>query len=182
MDTKLAQKIIDEEIGSDYTIYKVEDSEKYTFAYYKHKYYEDDDERGHLVGVGPVAFNKETKEYKLLSSGDILCGDYFDFQKNIQQDSQEPEFPDFDEIKKGILRRKYVNSDDIFYLGIHWDKQFEDKSDVHLTFNKEIDFKQFLIASSSNKDFLSFMEEYWRDLNLDSQKKDDNHIILRRIF
>lgn len=178
MHIKFAQIVVDKGIGSNYVIYKVEETEKYIFAYYKHQFYDIDDERGHLIGVGPVVFIKETSEYKLLGSGEILFGDYFDFEDEIK----EEKIPDFKEIKNGILRRKYVSNKDIFDLEYNWDRKFNDKSNVGLTFRREINFEQFLILNSSNKEFLNFIEKYWLELNLDFQKVNDGQVILKRVY
>lgn len=163
MDVEKVQKIITEGIGPDYVIYKIDNTEKYSFAYYKHQNYYLDDERGRLIGVGPVVFIKETGEYKLLGSGECIMGDYFDFN---EEEEEEPfQIPSFEQIKKDILRRNYVNMDDLSFLVINWKEQFGDPS-VEMIFQRGSDFGKFIIAKSENSSFLNFLKEYWLDLNL----------------
>ncbi len=88
IDETLVQNLINETIGPEYEIHKISDSNKYVFISWKHRNYYIDDERGHRIGVGPIVYNKTTKEYKLLGSGDLIVGDYMHY---INEDSQEEE-------------------------------------------------------------------------------------------
>jgi hypothetical protein len=173
MNLKKAQKIIDEIVGINYVIYKTEDSEKYTFAYYKHRNYDYDDDRGRLVGVGPVVFIKETGEYKLLGSGEMLLGDYFDFKNNFEK----PSPLNFDEIMAKVIRRKYVNDADVFELKNDWENKFGD-SDLRLSYG--VDWKNYLIVNSSNPEFLNFIKSFWTKLNLNFEIQNEKEILLSR--
>jgi hypothetical protein len=178
MDLEKAQKIIDEAIGSEYIIFKTEDSERYTFAYYKHRNYDLDDERGHLVGSGPVVFKKQTSEHILLSSSDCIYGDYFDFREPAEEEPFQN--PSFEQIKKDILRRNYVNSDDVHSIEFNWKEQCEDPF-MRLHWQKEIDYNRFLIVNSKNSSFLDFLKVFWSELNLDFEMTAEDELLLCRI-
>lgn len=175
MNIQKAQSIINEELGTDFVIYETSDSEKYSFAFYKHKDYELDDDRGRLIGVGPVVLIKETGVYKLLSSGEIVMGDYFD----LEGESEDEKIPDYDEIKENILRRNYVNHDDVSFLSENWRNQFVDPS-MFITGYKGMDFRNFILVECENKDFINFITEYWRDLNLSFEMVSESKIMLKR--
>ncbi|POS00667.1 hypothetical protein Q361_1336 [Flavobacterium croceum DSM 17960] len=175
MNLKKAQEIIDEIIGENYVIYKTEDSEKYTFAYYKHLNYDCDDQRGRLIGVGPVVLIKETGEYKLLGSGEMVFGDYFDFNQNFE----EPIPLNSEEIMAKIIRHKYVNEDDMFELQIDWESKFGD-SNLSITYRKEIDFKKYLVINSQNMEFLNFIKLFWTKLGLNFEVLTEQEILLSR--
>ncbi|MBE8724725.1 hypothetical protein [Flavobacterium hungaricum] len=178
MDLEKVKQIIDEKLGSEYVVFETEDSEKYTFAYYKHRDYGLEDDRGRLVGTGPVVFVKETGEHKLLSSGDCIYGDYFDFREEVEE---EPfVLPSLEQIKESILRRNFVNSEDLFFLEENWKQQFEDPS-MALTGKKDMDFTNFLLVKSKNSSFLDFIKEYWLGLDLDFEMLDDEQLMLRRV-
>lgn len=178
MDAEKAQKIITEGIGPDYVIYKIDETEKYSFAYYKHQNYYLDDERGRMIGVGPVVFIKETGEYKLLGSGEVIFGGYFDFSEEVEPEPFQN--PSLEQIKKDILRRNYVNMDDLSFLEINWIEQFENPS-MTITFQRGSDFNKFIIAKSKNSSFLDFLKEFWSDLNLDFEMIAEDELMLCRI-
>ncbi len=70
--------MIIDQLGVNYVLYTIEETSKYIFGFWKHIDYEHGYERGGLIGPGPVVFIKETKEYKMLGSGELVYGDYFD--------------------------------------------------------------------------------------------------------
>ena len=174
MNVEIAQKVVDETVGLNYVIYETEDSEKYTFAYYKHRDYDFDDQRGHLIGVGPVVFIKETKQYRLLGSGEMVLGDYFNHKQNFKEVKLS-----FDEIMAKIIRHKYVNEDDVFDLQRCWESEFGD-SHLSLSYNKDFDFRNYLLISSSNPEFLKFLTNYFTKMSLTFELKNEEEILLSR--
>jgi hypothetical protein len=44
------------------------DTKDIVIVFWKHKIYDMDDERGHIIGSGPVVYDKATKEYRVLGS------------------------------------------------------------------------------------------------------------------
>lgn len=175
MDITKAQKVVDETVGTKFVIHKTEDSEKYTFAYYKHRDYNYDDQRGRLIGVGPVVFIKETGEYKLLGSGEMVLGDYFDFNQDFKESSPL----NFDEIMAKIIRHKYVNDDDVFELQLYWEGKFG-ASNLSLEYNRGLDFRNYLVVNSPNRDFLNFIKFCWTELRLPFEIQNEEKILLSR--
>ncbi|AXT55385.1 hypothetical protein D1815_06295 [Aquimarina sp. AD1] len=107
------QKLIVQTLGEKYTLHKTEESSKYILGFWKHVDYEADDDRGGRIGPGPVVFIKATKEYKMLGSGDLVYGDYFDeFKEEDDKDGYDG-WQSIEEIKEGILKRRFVNERDI---------------------------------------------------------------------
>ncbi|RZJ69545.1 hypothetical protein [Flavobacterium sp.] len=173
MDIEKAQKVIDETVGSQFVVYKIEDSEKYGFAHYKHRDCDMDDQRGRLVGVGPVIFIKETGEYRLL--GALESMDYL----QPEQECPVVVLPSLEEIKEKIIRHKFVNDGDIFDLQSYWEDKFGDP-DMNLTYYKGFDFRNFTNLGSSNKDFLAFIKSLWTELQLPFEITDENQLVLSR--
>jgi hypothetical protein len=137
IDTILVQEIIEREISSDFEIYEYYDTEKFIIIFWKHKRFDIDDERGQITGPGPVIFDKEKKEYRLLGSGDWFYGDYADSLEISEVEKENRRDHDYlmslldgnendikytdsliEKIKSKIVKRKYVNNDDIDYLSI----------------------------------------------------------------
>ncbi|EZH75756.1 hypothetical protein ATO12_02915 [Aquimarina atlantica] len=118
---KFREMIIDT-LGSNYTLHAIEETSKYVFGFWKHVDYEHDDERGMLVGPGPVVFIKESKEYKNLGSGDLVYGDYYDEFR--EEENDDDGWLSVTEIKEGILRRKFVNEHDIVNMIFKMNQEF----------------------------------------------------------
>ncbi|WP_144281857.1 hypothetical protein [Chryseobacterium echinoideorum] len=111
IDEILVQKMIEDKIHPDYKIFKLYDTQPYIFIFWKHKKYDKDDERGMLIGVGPIVYDKEKKDYTILGSGSNNEHYYKHLPKNLFEEYRV--INSFESIKAGILRRKYVNTDDI---------------------------------------------------------------------
>lgn len=160
----LVQKMIDDSIGNDYVIHELIDSSKYVFITYKHKEFYEDDERGKLIGPGPIVYNKETKEYKTSGSGDFVCGEYFGYLNEGGGEYIEKELS-FEEIKSNILRRKFVNDDDIWDLLLIYIKLNGDFNS-HLTKNRNYNLSLHSIYCSENLDSILYFENIWIELGL----------------
>ncbi|MEG0852191.1 MAG: hypothetical protein RSH24_20130 [Flavobacterium sp.] len=167
INKRLVQEIIEKEIGKDFEIFECFDTEPYIIIFWKNRNYDFDDERGQILGFGPIIFDKESEEYKLLGSGEWFYGDYYDFidSKILEEEKRsdlilsdilsEKSIKDEDKywllnrIKSGIVRRKYVNFDDIDRLtvilgirndGVEFDfyRNYQNGGVVTLTCNNEI--------------------------------------------
>lgn len=136
IDTALVQHLIETGVGPDYEIGTWHDTEPYIIIFWKHKVYSEDDERGQLVGCGPVVYFKTEQEYRLLGSGEWFYGDYADYldpelftESNRKHDilmglldGNKEEAHVVEELindrKVAILKRDYINTDDIDSLCI----------------------------------------------------------------
>ncbi len=88
IDSRIVQEIIEKEISSDFEIYKYFDTEPYVIIFWKHKKYDIDDERGKIIGPGPVIFDKKKNEYRLLGSGEWFYGEYADLLEINEEEQQ----------------------------------------------------------------------------------------------
>lgn len=159
----LVQEMINDSIGNDYVINKFIDSSKYIFITYKHRDFYEDDERGKLVGAGPIVYNKETKEYKTSGSGDFVCGEYSDCFDDYEEEIKED--LSFEEIKSNILRRKFVNDDDIWDLLLIYIKLKGDFKS-YFTKNRNYNLSLHSIFCSEDPDSILYLENIWIELKL----------------
>ena len=169
IDKNLVQKLITEGIGPDYIISNINDTIKYVFINYQHREYEPNDPRSHLIGAGPVVYNKETKEYKLLGSGDYISGDYM--QYNQLETEDEFQLPTPDEIIERIKRRNYINDDDILLLA-----HLEDY-DGSLTYNRD---NKHIIFETNNKLAISSLMDLFNKLGHSYEIILPNRIMVER--
>ncbi|WBX98975.1 hypothetical protein [Chryseobacterium gambrini] len=70
IDLNFAQQIIEKEISPDFKIAEYFDTEEMIISFWTHKIYYPDDERGHIIGSGPLVYDKTTKEYRVMGSGE----------------------------------------------------------------------------------------------------------------
>ncbi|MCP2029353.1 hypothetical protein L1276_004537 [Flavobacterium sp. HSC-32F16] len=175
IDRDLVQEMINDFVGTDYVIHEFIDSSKYLFITYKHKEFYEDDERGRLIGPGPIVYNKETKEYKTSGSGDFVCGEYFGCLNEDQE--QTVENLSVEEIKNNILRRKFVNDDDIWNLE-HILKKVKGDFNSHLTKNRNYNLSLHSIYCSENTDSILYFENFWIELDLKYEVINPNEIVL----
>uniref|UniRef100_A0AAU6WPN9 Immunity protein 35 domain-containing protein n=1 Tax=Chryseobacterium endophyticum TaxID=1854762 RepID=A0AAU6WPN9_9FLAO len=68
IDLDYVQQIIEKEISPDFKISRYFDTEDLVIYFWKHKEYDSDDERGRIIGSGPVVYDKKTKEYRVMGS------------------------------------------------------------------------------------------------------------------
>ncbi|MBS7255326.1 hypothetical protein [Flavobacterium branchiicola] len=175
----LVQKMINDSIGDDFVIHEFIDSSKYVFITYKHKEFDEDDERGKLIGPGPIVYNKESKEYKTSGSGDFVCGEYFGYL-NDGDEYIEKELS-LEEIKSNILRRKFVNHDDIWDLEIIYkNKKGDFKS--YLTKNRNYNLMLHSIYCSEDFDSVIYFENLWIELKLKYEMISPNEILLWKSY
>jgi len=172
----LLQEMINNSVGSDYVINKLIDSSKYLFITYKHKDFYEDDERGKIIGTGPIVYNKETKEYKSSGSGDFVCGEYSADYWNENEKSNEENIS-VEKIKNGILRRKFVNDDDIWNLETIYKMENGD-FDSYMTKNRNYNLSLHSIYCSENTESIKYFERFWIKLGLKSEVINPNEILL----
>lgn len=137
IDRQAVQEIIDKEISPDFEILDYCDTDKYIIISWKHRNYDKDDERGWIVGPGPVIFDKQSKEYRLLGSAEWFYGDYAEgipeteeSNKHLKDynyimgllDDEEENIEHtailIENIKGKIVKREFVNQNDIDFLSI----------------------------------------------------------------
>lgn len=173
------QKIILEHLGEKFTLHKTEESSKFVFGFWKHVEYDFDDDRGALIGPGPVVFIKETKEYKMLGSGDIVHGDYFnEFREEDNKDGYDG-WQSIEEIKEGILRRKYINEHDIITVVFRAMEEIgEFKFNLnHVDPRKPMETYIFISASEQARNKIVWFLEY---VGIKYETKETTHIIFDR--
>ncbi|WP_276965533.1 hypothetical protein [Chryseobacterium sp.] len=137
IDTQIVKEIIEKEISTDFEMSNYYDTEKYIIIFWKHKKYDADDERGIIVGPGPILFDKQSKEYRLLGSAEWFYGDYADAIPRTEE--SEEHWKDYnyimgllddeennagytelliENIKQKIVKRKFANYEEIDFLSI----------------------------------------------------------------
>ena len=171
----LVQEMINDFVGTDYVIHEFIDSSKYVFITYKYKEFYEDDERGKLIGSGPIVYNKETKEYKTSGSDDFVCGEYSDCFDELEEDVKKE--LSSEEIKSNILRREFVNHDDIWDLEIIFKKGKRDFNS-HLTKNRNYNLSLHSIYCSESLDSILYFENIWIELGLKYEILNPNEILL----
>jgi len=176
IDRDLVQEMINNSVGSNYVINKLIDSPKYLFITYKHKHFYEDDERGKLIGPGPIVYHKETKEYKTSGSGDFVCGEYYAESWNENKESNE-EAVSVEKIKNTILRRKFVNDDDIWNLESIYKMENGDFNS-HMTKNRNYNLSLHSIYCSENIESIKYFEKLWIKLRLKYEMINPNEIVL----
>ncbi len=179
IDREIVQKLIDDTIGSQYIIHTLHETKSFIFINWKHKDYELDDERGHRIGVGPVVFNKLTKEYKLSGSGELIMGEYDEIFDNFNEE-QEFQLPSIQEIKAGILRRQYVNTDDIGFLGNNLAKEIGNIRYCQ-TGIRELDFRNQAIIETNNKIAFERVIEFWKEIGFQYNVISETELFVWRI-
>jgi len=184
IDKHKAQELINETIGSEYEVYDTFDSSKYIFINWKHKDYDRDDERGQRIGVGPIAFNKITKEYTLLGSGDMFSEEYrkYLFENIDLENKPEKKIPSLMKIKSGILRRNYVNEEDIFYLIENFKKEFGDLNySLSYPQNLTLDYTNQAMISLGKKSAMEYFIRFWNEIGFEYSEVSKNELLLNRI-
>ncbi|MCD0470895.1 hypothetical protein [Flavobacterium sp. JAS] len=179
IDRDLVRKMIDDSIGGDYVIDEFINSSKYIFITYKHKEFDDDDERGKLIGPGPIVYNKESKEYTTSGSGEFVCGKYSGYLDGFKEYIEKE--LSFEEIKSNILRRKYVNHDDIWYLELIYKKGKGDFKS-YLTKNRNYNLMLHSIYCSEDLDSIAYFENIWIELKLKYEIISPNEILLWKSY
>lgn len=178
IDEILVQKMIVDKIHPDYKIFKLYDTKSYTFIFWKHKKYDKDDERGMLIGIGPIVFDKQKKDYTILGSGSDNEHYYKHLPKNFFEEYKI--INTFESIKNGILRRKYVNIDDIDRLCqiITNGWGYADFDILHPT---DYSFETHSVVVLKDIKYQEILIDFWNDISYKYEIINDKEILLCRI-
>jgi hypothetical protein len=179
IDKDLVQKIINEEISPNYVINNIIDTEKYIFIGYKHRYYDRDDDRATLVGVGDVIYDKEKSEYKLLGSGDYITGDYLDYLQNETEEEEEIEIKSLDQIITRIKERQYVNRDD-YHIFLDSIKKEHSEFKKGITMDRNLNLSEHFLFESENNIIQNKIIAFWKLFGYPYHPRNHNQIILCR--
>ncbi|MDX6189956.1 hypothetical protein SGQ83_11400 [Flavobacterium sp. Fl-318] len=179
IDKDLVQKIINEEISPNYVINNIIDTEKYIFIGYKHRYYDRDDDRATLVGVGDVIYDKEKSEYKLLGSGDYITGDYLDYLQNETEEEEEIEIKSLDQIITRIKERQYVNRDD-YHIFLDSIKKEHSEFKKGITMDRNLNLSEHFLFESENNIIQNKIIAFWKLFGYPYHPRNNNQIILCR--
>lgn len=110
IDKEKVIKILNDNFDGKREIFEILDTSKYIFITHKHKDFYIDDERGQLFGAGPIVYDKDTKEYSLSGGADYILKGY---HKYLDEIPNENIIRDINSIKADILRRRFINQDDL---------------------------------------------------------------------
>lgn len=176
----IVQKIIDENIGLDFTVSTITDTSKYIFIYYKHKIYEVDDVRGRIIGTGPIVFNKETNEYKLLDSGEYIWGDYIDYLPKANEISQsDKKIETFDNIIATIKKRNYINDEEYWYFLEILEKEYNDFQ-ACIRLDRNLNLSNHFLFEYANAEHKNRIIEIWKAIQFPFKIRNKKEIVLCR--
>ncbi|BEV04518.1 hypothetical protein [Chryseobacterium gambrini] len=198
IDLNFAQQIIEKEISPDFKIAEYFDTEEMIIFFWTHKIYDPDDERGHIIGSGPLVYDKTTKEYRVMGSGEWfseeICKlfeteerkekiddhDYImKLFENLQEDTAYTNSL-IEKIKSNILRRNYVNSDDVDLLSILTGARRIDK-EYDLIFRREWKHEEHIIVVSDDSIAKEKLIAIWKEIGYEYKILSDNELLLFRL-
>lgn len=148
IDLNYVQKLIEKEISPDFEIREYFDTQDMVIFFWKHKRYDIDDERGRIIGYGPVVYDKAKNEYRVLGSRDWFSEeisllfeteetkermrDHHYLMELFENNGEDPAYSKLltEKIKSRIIRRNYINSEEVDFLSIltgarRLDKKFD---------------------------------------------------------
>lgn len=197
IDLNYVQELIEKEISPDFEIREYFDTQDSVIFFWKHKRYAIDDERGHIIGYGPLVYDKVKNEYKVLGSRDwfseeisqlfetdetkerLLNHHYLmDLFENSGEDLAYSKSLT-EKIKNRIIRRNYINSEEVDFLSIltgarRLDKEFD------LILKKEwIDTAHTVVVSEDHKAKEKLMT-IWEELGFEHKTLSDTELLLFR--
>ncbi|OCA75328.1 hypothetical protein [Chryseobacterium arthrosphaerae] len=198
IDLKYVQALIEKEISPDFEIREYFDTTDMVIVFWKHKIYDTDDERGHIIGAGPVVYDKTTKEYRVLGSrewfSEEICRLFetdetkekmqdHEYLMNLFENNEEDSVYSrllTEKIKASILRRNYINSEDIDFLSIltgarRLDKKFEMKG------KPEWNHTDHCVVVSGDREAKEKLISIWKEINFGYQILSETELLLFRI-
>ncbi|UEQ74500.1 hypothetical protein [Chryseobacterium arthrosphaerae] len=198
IDLKYVQALIEIEISPDFEIREYFDTTDMVIVFWKHKIYDTDDERGHIIGAGPVVYDKTTKEYRVLGSrewfSEEICRLFetdetkermqdHEYLMNLFENNEEDSVYSSlltEKIKASILRRNYINSEDIDFLSIltgarRLDKKFDMKS------KPEWNHTDHCVVVSGDREAKEKLISIWKEINFGYQILSETELLLFRI-
>ncbi|MCX6316261.1 MAG: hypothetical protein NTW29_03165 [Bacteroidetes bacterium] len=201
IDISLVQRIIEEEISPDFEIHEYFDTKPFVIIFWKHKEYDIDDERGQVVGPGPVIFDKQKNEYRLLGSGEWFYGDYADLLEPSEEDIQHRQDYDYlmglldgkendkprtdlliEKIKQKIVKRQYVNTEEIDFLSILTGaRRMENEIDGTFDIKREAGRNNALRLVFNHIAARQKLIEIWKEIGFRHEEISDTELILWKI-
>lgn len=193
-----AQKFIEKEIGSDFKITKYFDTKDMSIFFWGHKNYDDDDERGHVIGPGPLVYNKDKKEYRVMGSrewfSDDICklfeteeskeriNEHNYLMRLFENEKGDDLYTDslIKKIKANILRRKYVNSEDVDFLSILTGARRIDK-EFDLIGKPDWKYEEHIIVVSNDTIAKEKLINIWIEMSLKYIELSEIELLLFRI-
>lgn len=198
IDLDFAQQIIEKEISPDFKIAEYFDTEEMIIFFWTHKIYDPDDERGHIIGSGPLVYDKTTKEYRVMGLGEWfsekICKLFETKERKEKIDNRnyltslfENEQEDLvytnsliEKIKSNILRRNYVNSDDVDPLSILTGARRIDK-EYDLIFRHEWKHEEHIIVVSDDSKAKEKLIVIWKEIGFGYKTLSQNELLLFRM-
>lgn len=198
IDLNFAQQIIEKEISTDFKIAEYFDTEEMIIFLWTHKIYDPDDERGHIIGSGPLVYDKTTKEYRVMGSGEWfseeICKlfeteerkerthDHDYIMKLFENLPEDTAYTNslIEKIKSNILRRNYVNSDDVDLLSILTGARRIDK-EYDLIFRREWKHEEHIIVVSDDSKAKEKLIAIWKEIGYEYKILSDNELLLFRL-
>lgn len=198
IDLDFAQQIIEKEISPDFKIAEYFDTEEMIIFFWTHKIYDPDDERGHIIGSGPLVYDKTTKEYRVMGSGEWfseeICKlfeteerkerthDHYYIMKLFENLPEDTAYTNLliEKIKSNILRRNYVNSDDVDLLSILTGARRIDK-EYDLIFRREWKHEEHIIVVSDDSIAKEKLIAIWKEIGYEYKILSYNELLLFRL-
>ncbi|WP_294213266.1 hypothetical protein [uncultured Chryseobacterium sp.] len=197
IDIDRVQQIIEKEISPDFKISRYFDTEDMVIYFWTHKEYDPDDERGWIIGSGPVVYDKKTKEYRVMGSREWFSKEIcklfeteeekermreLDYLMSLFENGEEN--PDYTHslieiIKANILRRKYVNSEDVDFLSILTGARRIDK-EFDLMFKPQWKHNQHILVVSDHIFAQEKLMKIWKEIDFEYKLLSENELLLFR--
>lgn len=198
IDLDLAQQFLEKEISPDFKIAEYFDIEDMIIFFWTHKRYDPDDERGHIIGFGPLVYNKATKEYRVMGSREWFSEEIcrlFETEKskesrrdhdylmslfeNVQENAAYTNSL-IEKIKSSILRRNYVNSEDVDFLSILTGARRIDKK-FNLIRKREWKYEEHIVVVLDNSIAKEKLINIWKEIDLNYKILSETELLLFRI-
>jgi len=198
IDRELVQQLIETEISRDCEISTLHDADPYIIIFWKHRMYSNDDERGQLVGCGPVVYFKAEKEYRVLGSGEWFYGNYANYldpvlfvESNRKNDiisslldgnevENEAVREIVNDIKAAILKRDYINSDDINSLCILFGAG-RDTAPFNMTWHPNYSRESHTMVVFNNQEAHKKLIAFWKEIGFRYEIVSDTELALFKV-
>lgn len=198
IDLDYVQQFIEKEISPDFKIAEYFDTEDMIIFFWTHKRYDPDDERGHIIGVGPLVYNKTSKEYRVMGSrewfSEEICKlfeteeskenirDHDYLMSLFENEKEDTTYTNslIEKIKSNILRRNYVNSEDADFLSILTGARRIDK-EFDLIGKPELKSEEHIVVVSDDTIAKEKLINIWKEINFEYKKLSETELLLFRI-
>ncbi|WP_394674349.1 hypothetical protein [uncultured Chryseobacterium sp.] len=183
IDLDRVQQIIEKEISPDFKISRYFDTEDMVIYFWTHKEYDPDDERGWIIGSGPVIYDKKTKAYRVMGSrewfSEEICKLFETEEGKERMNDHDYTRSLIEKIKANILRRKYVNSEDVDFLSILTGARRIDK-EFNLISKPQWKFEEHIVVVSDNPVAQEKLMKIWKEIDFDCKLLSENELLLFR--